>query len=203
MFHVYFFLFLGFLTGAAYSLYKIKTYNHNLSLGERNSNHEDHEKVKPRHCKICELTIPEKDHHCVWIDACISNPNMNYFLAFLTFICCSLVQAGLIFLTSVCLPLNEVGPFFLIPDRWCQRWNTHFEGDLNITWTAGIHCLLLALAIFCLLVAKSLSYLHHIYRRRKKFYYSYPTSSYSNGILKRWNICDRIQSINALLFSLL
>ena len=168
MFDIFLFLFLGFLSGAIYSVYKIKTYNH--CQGEPKSSI-----ISRKYCKICSMTIPDKDHHCVWIDACISTPNMKYFLLFLFFIFCSLVQAGLIFLTSVCLPLSEVGPFLLIPDTWCLRWNTHFEGDTNITWTAGIHCLLLAIAILCLLVAKSVSHFYNIY---------YLSSSHSNGILK-------------------
>jgi len=169
---------IGFLSGAIYSVYKIKTYNHHHTISRTFSSQTIEEKCKnnnnssstipnystsTRFCKICSQIIPEKDHHCVWIDACISNHNMKYFLSFLASIFCSLVQAGLIFLTSVCLPLSEVGPFFLIPDRWCQRWNTHFEGDTNITWTAGIHCLILAIAILCLLVAKSVSHMYHLY----------------------------------------
>ena len=137
---------LGFLGGAVYSLYKVRSHDH---VGHSLQSQDIH-----KFCKICEAVIPGKDHHCVWIDTCISRDNMKYFLAFLACILMSLLQAGLIFLTSACLPLKELGPWILIPDRWCLRWNTHFEGDLHLTWTAGIHCFLLAAPIALLLIAK-------------------------------------------------
>lgn len=144
--------FSGFLAGAIYSVYKAKTFKHGKSNGDSLILEES------KYCKICAAMIPAKDHHCIWIDACISRANMKYFLAFLAFIFVSLVDAGLIFLTSVCLPLSELGPFILIPDKWCQRWNTHFEGDANIVWTVGLHCFLLALPILCLFIAKAFSH---------------------------------------------
>lgn len=141
--------------GAIYSVYKVRSHeHHNGNVG--------------KYCKICQATIPGKDHHCVWIDACISADNMKYFLAFLSCILLSLVQAGAIFLTSVCLPLTDLWwPYILIPDRWCQRWNTHFEGNLHLTWTAGIHCLLLAVPIAALLAAKSATHFYKLVNNTK------------------------------------
>merc|ERR1711976_233911 len=128
---------MAFLAGATYSVYKARSYSHD------SENHHDH---AGRFCKICNQHIPAKDHHCIWIDACISHYNMKYFLGFLACILVTLLQAGTIFLTSVCLPIREFGTLgILIPDKWCQRWNTHFEGDLRLTLTAGIHCLLLSI----------------------------------------------------------
>ena len=55
-----------------------------------------------RYCRICQHNVPGKDHHCVWIDACISRVNIYPFIAFLVCIFLTLVHAGLLFLTSVC-----------------------------------------------------------------------------------------------------
>lgn len=150
--------FAGSVAGAIYSVYKVRTTQHELSYHDQ----------KWKYCKICCKNVPGKDHHCVWIDACISQENMPYFLAFLACIFLSLVQAGLIFLSSVCLPLSDFGPLILIPDRWCQRWNSHFEGNLHLTWTAGIHCLLLSVPVVCLLTAKGSAYFISLFRQYLK-----------------------------------
>jgi len=147
--------------GAMYSVYKLKSYDHHyqvLQHSDSNSSHQASVHLPRKFCKICLTNIIGKDHHCVWIDACISQDNMPYFLSFLACIFMSLVCAGLIFLTSICLPLREIGPI-LIPDLRCLRWNTHFEGNPNLTWTAGIHCFLLAMPIFLLFIFKGSPYL--------------------------------------------
>ena len=157
------YFFTGFVLGAMYSVYKIKSHDHHYQVIQQHSDpisidgHQNPPLTK-KFCKICLTNIIGKDHHCVWIDACISQDNMPYFLSFLACIFMSLVCAGLIFLTSICLPLREIGPI-LIPDLWCLRWNTHFEGDPKLTWTAGIHCFLLAIPISMLLIAKGSPFL--------------------------------------------
>ena len=55
-----------------------------------------------RFCRICQHNVPGKDHHCVWVDACISHTNIYPFIAFLVCIFLTLIHAGLLFLTSVC-----------------------------------------------------------------------------------------------------
>jgi len=155
---------MGFVLGAMYSVYKLKSYDHHYQVIQQHSDPVSsidpyqNPPLTKRFCKICLTNIIGKDHHCVWIDACISQDNMPYFLSFLACIFMSLVCAGLIFLTSICLPLREIGPI-LIPDLRCLRWNTHFEGSTKLTWTAGIHCFLLAIPISMLLIAKGLPYL--------------------------------------------
>ena len=47
----------------------------------------------------------------------------------------------------------------LIPDLTCLRWNTHFEGNPKLTFTAGIHCFLLAIPILLLFIVKGAPYL--------------------------------------------
>ena len=55
-----------------------------------------------RYCRICQHNVPGKDHHCVWVDACISHANIYPFISFLVCILLTLIHAGLLFLTSVC-----------------------------------------------------------------------------------------------------
>ena len=58
--------------------------------------------IHARYCRICQHNVPGKDHHCVWVDACISHTNIYPFIAFLVCIFLTLIHAGLLFLTSVC-----------------------------------------------------------------------------------------------------
>ena len=148
--------------GAMYSVYRLKIYDHQYLIDQHYS---DHQLLPKKFCKICLTNVIGKDHHCVWIDCCISQDNMPYFLSFLACIFGSLVCSGLIFLTSICLPLREIGPI-LIPDPRCLKWNTHFEGDTNLTWTAGIHCFLLAIPIALLLIAKGSPFLDKTIMKR-------------------------------------
>ena len=55
-----------------------------------------------RYCRICQHNVPGKDHHCVWVDACISHANIYPFISFLVCLFLTLIHAGLLFLTSVC-----------------------------------------------------------------------------------------------------
>ena len=122
----------------------------------------------PRYCKVCQDTIPGKDHHCVWIDACISQANMAHFLGFLAFLDLALINAGLIMITSVCLPLDMIKNTIVIPKNWwCHSWNNHFSGNERVTFTAGIHCIVLGIVISLLFFAKLFSHLTVVYQRRK------------------------------------
>jgi len=154
---------IGFVMGAMYSVYKLKSYDHHYQVLQQQQsdsfNGSNQTPILPkRFCKICLTNIIGKDHHCVWLDVCISEDNFPYFLSFLACIFMSLVLSGLIFLTSICLPLREIGPV-LIPDLMCLRWNTHFEGNPKLTFTAGIHCFLLAIPILLLFIVKGAPYL--------------------------------------------
>lgn len=42
--------------------------------------HTDHQPLKSYHCKICQESIPYKDHHCPFTGNCISLANYSYFL---------------------------------------------------------------------------------------------------------------------------
>ena len=33
--------------------------------------------------QVCEVHVKGKDHHCVWLDMCISSSNINLFMMFL------------------------------------------------------------------------------------------------------------------------
>ena len=103
-----------------------------------------------RYCRVCASNIPEKDHHCVWLDACISKINFCSFVTFLFCIFVTLVHSGLLFLTSVCDSVREFslwsgGRFVVLVPTNCWGFNHRFEGDPGLAFAAGIHCMCLSM----------------------------------------------------------
>ena len=65
-----------------------------------------------RACRVCGEAGPGRDHHCVWLDLCITQSNMTTFLGFLC------VTAGIachlsLLLASTACPGRQLGPLLL------------------------------------------------------------------------------------------
>jgi hypothetical protein len=58
--------------------------------------------------RICGLSSPERDHHCVWLDVCISGSNRFDFLSFL--LVTSLTALHLALILRSALPTQKAGP---------------------------------------------------------------------------------------------
>lgn len=70
-------------------------------------------------CSICQMGVPEMDHHSVWLDCCIGASNRKfYMLGCLMALVTLLLEANLA-LTSICHPYliaNIFGVHILMPD---------------------------------------------------------------------------------------
>lgn len=111
-------------------------------------------------CRICQMEVRDRDHHCIWLNACVSASNLGHFLAFLAFISTALLQAGLIFLTSCCGWVRQVrilpGLPVLVPTG-CSEFNLHYQGHPGLAFAAGVHCWCLCIPVTSLLIYKACS----------------------------------------------
>jgi len=65
-------------------------------------------------CRVCEVHVKDRDHHCVWIDMCIHNDNLNLFIGFLMVTCFTCAHLALMLCSYAC-PGTLLGPV-LLPD---------------------------------------------------------------------------------------
>lgn len=63
-------------------------------------------------CRICGLVSIERDHHCVWLDVCISSSNRVHFLSFLLVTSLTALHLALILSSAAC-PGYLLGPVLL------------------------------------------------------------------------------------------
>ena len=73
-------------------------------------------------CRICEMQVVEKDHHCVWLDMCIDSSNKKKFLLFLSITMITATHLALL-LTSAACPGQLLGPVLLPELCWPDKDN--------------------------------------------------------------------------------
>lgn len=99
-------------------------------------------------CGICQTTVPDKDHHCLWFDCCIGRHNQCLFILSLFFASASLLYSSNLTLTSVCHPFVFYKTI-LLPDD-CSEVYEQF--DLGVSFVSAVYSIVLAVIILVLLV---------------------------------------------------
>ncbi|KAL1497822.1 hypothetical protein ABEB36_008716 [Hypothenemus hampei] len=99
-------------------------------------------------CKICDHRIPDKDHHCVWFDCCITNHNQCSFLLSLIFAILALLYSSNLTLTSVCHPF-EFAKSILLPDD-CSE--VYYQFELGLSFVSAIYSILVAILLWLVLM---------------------------------------------------
>jgi len=159
-----------FLMGAFYAAYSVKqraTFTDNAAAATDNPTahaaapgvRNNKQAFATRYCSVCTTTVPHKEHHCVWLDACVYLGNFYPFVAFLFCILVTLLHSGLLFLTSVCDSVREFslwsgGRLVVLVPTNCWAFNHRFDGDPGLVFAAGIHCLCLSIPISLMLIHK-------------------------------------------------
>ncbi|CAH1118953.1 unnamed protein product [Phaedon cochleariae] len=98
-------------------------------------------------CSICQLKIPDRDHHCVWFDCCIGKHNQCLFVLAIFFAIIALLYSSNLTLTSVCHPFT-LYKTILLPDD-CSEVYKLFE--LGLSFVAAVYSLIIAALLLVLL----------------------------------------------------
>lgn len=99
-------------------------------------------------CRICDNKIPDKDHHCVWFDCCISKHNQCCFIAALFFAIAALLYSSNLTLTSVCHPF-EFYKTILLPDD-CS--DVYYQFELALSFVSAIYSIAIAILLTVILL---------------------------------------------------
>lgn len=94
----------------------------------------DYKPIRSHHCSICQSCVFKMDHHCPWINNCVGQNNLRYFILFLTWM---LIGCSFILITSSPILLQNKEIFYL-----SQRKKTEF-GFVVILCLAGLIILFL------------------------------------------------------------
>ena len=81
------------------------------------------------HCAVCNLCIDDWDHHCFWLNACITKKNLKKFVFFLITIIC-LILCNIIF--SVCFLIIYFVEEIEIRDDFIKKILTNNEFNCNM-----------------------------------------------------------------------
>ncbi|XP_068211530.1 palmitoyltransferase ZDHHC23-B-like [Palaemon carinicauda] len=97
------------------------------------------EKQVPRqasHCRTCDACYLMRDHHCLWLDTCISCVNDRWFVIGLWFGLLSLMYGSHLSLTSVCHPkLYDLYFTMVMLPHHCPDAFVNFQSRLAISGT--------------------------------------------------------------------
>ncbi|XP_033757828.1 palmitoyltransferase ZDHHC23-like [Pecten maximus] len=111
-------------------------------------------KKPPRsgHCTVCKACFDVRDHHCVWIDCCITANNHRHFMAaMMLFVFCGFYGVHLT-LTTVCTPQLYYG-WFLLPND-CRFLYVDFQ--TAVSFVSGLYSLLAACLMSCNLLYQTI-----------------------------------------------
>lgn len=99
------------------------------------------------HCKTCDSCYLYRDHHCLWLDTCISSVNDRWFVLGVCVAVWALCYAAQITLTCVCHPalLNLHITTILYPAS-CH--NAFVDTQSGLSTSGACYCLLLGTCVF-------------------------------------------------------
>ena len=107
-----------------------------------------------RFCRVCSVRVVGRDHHCVWLDLCVSQSNITTFTTFLSVTSVTTCHLALL-LTSHACPGRLVGPVLLPSLCW-----PHTHND-RLVLVSGLYSGLIALLLSVLLLGQACRWIRH------------------------------------------
>ncbi|KAK4875881.1 hypothetical protein RN001_012303 [Aquatica leii] len=104
------------------------------------------------HCSLCNVTVPEKDYHCFWIDTCVGSHNRRLTLLAAALAIISLLYNANLTLTTVCHPF-VIYKTILLPDD-CSEVYEQFE--YSLCFSAAVYSMCIAVLITFLFIYRIL-----------------------------------------------
>ncbi|CAH0555689.1 unnamed protein product [Brassicogethes aeneus] len=137
-----------FIFGYVMSAYKCKVNANQLGVEESEAeNGYGKYSNKLDNCLICNKGIPDKDHHCIWLDCCIGKHNQCWFILSITCASVSLFYSSNLTLTSVCHPFT-LYKTILLPDD-CS--DVYHQFELGLSFVAALYSIFIAVCLLILL----------------------------------------------------
>ena len=119
------------------------------------------------HCRKCRTCFMLRDHHCLWLNTCISYVNDRWFFLSLFFGLLALLYVVCITFTTVCHPrLVNLYLFTVLFPSHCN--NAYYNWSMGLASSAGFYCIILAVCTFVLLVQQSVCIIYGVRLREFK-----------------------------------
>ena len=123
--------------------------------GLREAKGED-KRADSRWCSVCELQVPRRDHHCIWLDVGIGAANHRWFLLSLLLFCVSGAYGAHLTLTTVCTPTMHLDWFLWLSDcRFVYQDLPNALSFVSALYTVGVVTVVLAFVTIpqCLVIS--------------------------------------------------
>ncbi|XP_053627565.1 palmitoyltransferase ZDHHC23 isoform X2 [Cherax quadricarinatus] len=137
------------------------------------------------HCRTCDTCYLLRDHHCLWLDTCVSHINDRWFVTGLTFGLFALCYGVHLSLTTVCHP-RLVDLYFitvLVPHN-CPDAFMNFQSSLSIS--AACYGILIAIFVAVALIQQLVCVMSGVrlseFRKRRQLPNQPGTFSVKNGL---------------------
>ncbi|XP_037038000.1 palmitoyltransferase ZDHHC23 isoform X2 [Bradysia coprophila] len=108
-----------------------------------------HKYTPPRtfHCAICQACIVKRDHHNIWLDACVGESNHRFFFFGCIISIMALILGTNLALTSICHPFS-IGRIFGIPIFLPDDCSEVFDQfDVALCFVGSIYGIMLAICL--------------------------------------------------------